>query len=111
LVDLLERLEALLSDVRDVMERQSSLQGLHFPAPSMTIFKYLKGCEVTLQPLSNTIKKLESSTSRVSPAVASLKSGIRSGLKAKEIAGFETRIEREINYLQAALGTNTTAIL
>jgi hypothetical protein len=48
LVDLLERLEALLSDVRDVMERQSSLQGLHLPAPSMTIFKCLKGCEETV---------------------------------------------------------------
>jgi hypothetical protein len=77
----------------------------------MTMFKCLKGCEETLQPLSDTVKKLGSSTSRVSPAVASLESGIKSGLKAKEIAGFETRIGREINYLQAALGTNITAIL
>jgi hypothetical protein len=111
LLDLLERLQALLQDVRDVMERQSSLQEQHFPAPSMTIFKCLQSCEKTLQPLCDLMETFESSKPQTSPAVARLKSGVKIGLKAKDIAGFEARIEREINYLHAALGINSHAIL
>jgi len=48
LAELLDRLNALLEDTRNVMEWQTSLQGQHFPAPSMTIFNCLKSCETSL---------------------------------------------------------------
>lgn len=111
LVELLERLGALLEDVRDVMERQSSLQGQHFPAPSMTIFKCLQSCEKTLQPLHNTVDKFNTSQPQVGSMMAKLKNEVKLGLKAKNIADFETRIDQEINYLHAALGMNSTSIL
>jgi hypothetical protein len=76
----------------------------------MTIFMYLQSCEKTLQPLNDLVEKMGSSTLRFGPAVASLKIGIKVGLKAKDIADFESRIERDINNLHATLGTHTTAI-
>ncbi|CAO2647786.1 Nn.00g087080.m01.CDS01 [Neocucurbitaria sp. VM-36] len=111
LVELLERLSALLEDVCAVLERQSSLQGQHFPAPSMTIFKCLQGCEKTLQPLQNIVEKFDNSQPHTASVIARFKNEVKLGLKAKDIAGFEMRIEQEINYLHAALGMNSTAIL
>ena len=111
LVELLERLGALLEDVRNLMERQSSLQGQHFPAPSMTVFKCLQSCEQTLQPLHNIVEKLDASQPQVHSMMAKLKHDVKLGLKAKDIAAFEMRIDQEINYLHAALGMNSTTIL
>jgi hypothetical protein len=111
LSELLGRLGALLEELRDVMERQSSLERHHFLAPSMTIFMGLQSCEKTLQPLSDIVEKLSPSTLRFDPAVTSLKSGFKASFKAKDIAEFEMRMERDITNLHATLGTNTTAIL
>jgi hypothetical protein len=111
LVDLLERLEALLKNVRDVMERQSSLQEMHFPAPSMTVFKCLQSCGETLKPLPEIAKRSQSSQQPDRPAVARLVGAVKLGFKAKNIADFEMRIDRDINYLHATLGTNINAIL
>lgn len=111
LADLLERLEGILQDVRDIMERQSSLQGQHFPTPSMTIFKCLKSCEKTLQALQDIVKKVAALYAQDRSAIARLKDDVKLEFKAKDIAAFETRIEREINYLYATMGSNSASIL
>ncbi|EMD60870.1 hypothetical protein GGP41_009818 [Bipolaris sorokiniana] len=111
LVDLLERLEALLEDVRALMERQTSLQSEHFPMPSMTIFKCLKSCEKTLEPLHAIVDKYTPAPSKVGTRMDKLKTGLRFSLKAKDVKDFETRIEREIGFLHASLGANCGAIL
>jgi hypothetical protein len=111
LVDLLERLEAMLEDVRKLMERQSSLQAHHFPMPSNTILRCLKSCEKTLQPLHAIIEKYAVPKPHGSTGVTRFKNGLRIGLKVKDIDGFETSIEREINFLHNTLGANSSAIL
>ncbi|KAH8732309.1 hypothetical protein GQ44DRAFT_177105 [Phaeosphaeriaceae sp. PMI808] len=111
LSELLDQLGALLGDVKDVMERQTSLQGHHFPAPSVTIFNCLKNCESSLQLLNGTVEKYKGAQSGNTSAIVRLKSDIEFGFKMKDIAGFEVRIERDINYLQTALATNSTSIL
>lgn len=111
LVDLLERLQALLEDVRALMERQISLEAQHFPTPSATIFRCLKSCEKTLEPLQAIIDEHMPSKSKASTSMNRLKSGLRIGFKTKDIQDFEMRIEREINFLHASLGANCGAIL
>ncbi|KAH9871944.1 hypothetical protein J1614_006203 [Plenodomus biglobosus] len=111
LIDLLERLEALLEDVRSLIERQTSLHAQHFPLPSNTINHCLRSCEKTLQPLHELVKSCSTPAAQESSGLARLKRDIKLGLKAKDIVGFETRVEHETGYLQAALGTNTTSIL
>jgi hypothetical protein len=111
LLDLLDRLGALLDDVRNTMERQTSLQGQHFPAPSMTIFNCLKSCEDSLACLHSIIEKYGRSQNGNVSAVAKFKDDIRLGFKKKDIGDFEVRIQREIDYLHTALGLNTTNIL
>ncbi|EUC50361.1 hypothetical protein COCMIDRAFT_1080 [Bipolaris oryzae ATCC 44560] len=111
LVDLLERLEALLKDVHNLMKRQTSLQAEHFPIPSMTIFKCLESCEKTLEPLHTIIDKYAPATSKGGTRMEKLKTGLRFSLKAKDVKDFETRIERETVFLHASLGANCGAIL
>ncbi|KAF2033585.1 hypothetical protein EK21DRAFT_58205 [Setomelanomma holmii] len=108
LAELLDRLRALLEDVRDVMERQTSLQAQHFPAPSMTIFNSLKSCEESLKDLEIGIDKYKSV---LCGAMKRLKEDIKFAFKSRDIEGFEARIQRDIEYLHAALGMNTTSIL
>jgi hypothetical protein len=111
LAELLDRLRALLEDVRDVMERQTALQGQHFPAPSNTIFSSLKSCEESLRVLDMAVEKYTRTQGGNISAVARLKQDVKFGFKTKDIAGFEARIQKEIEYLHAALGLNTTSIL
>lgn len=110
LVELLERLHALLEDVRDLLEMQSSLQGQHFPTPSMTITKCLEGCEKSLKPLQDTIEQYERSQAQRESPMVLVKGNIKFGLKVKDIAGFETRIQQDIQYLTSALVLNNTNI-
>jgi ABC-type multidrug transport system fused ATPase/permease subunit len=108
LAELLDRLSALLQDVRDVMERQTSLQ--HFPLPSNTIFACLKTCEKSLVLLQDVVKKHDTNHANDVSAVRRLKNDIRLGFKVKDIATFEVRIQRDVNDLHAALGVNLTSI-
>lgn len=107
---LLDRLSALLQDVRDVMERQTSLPGQHFPVPSMTTFNCLHGCKASLHTLQDVVEKYTTASGNVS-AMARLKDDIRVGFKTKDIAGFEAQMQRDINNLHAALEVNTTNVL
>ncbi|KAI0579379.1 Fungal specific transcription factor domain-containing protein [Pyrenophora tritici-repentis] len=109
LIDLLERLEGLLEDIRDLLERQSSM-GHYLPMPSMTIFRNLQSCEKTLQTLNELVEKLGTSMSLAGTASTRLKSGLKIGMKTKGIADMEVRIDREINYLHICLGANLSAI-
>jgi hypothetical protein len=111
LMALLDRLNALLEDVRDVMERQTSLQGQHFPAPSQMIFDALKSCEESLKSLQSLIEKCNRTLNGNASPVMKLKDNIKFSFKTKDIAEFEIRIQREIDYLQTALGLNSTKIL
>jgi hypothetical protein len=111
LVGLLEKLEMLLSDVRDIMDRQALLQGQHFPTPSATILHCLQSCEQTLQPLHDIIERSQLPKTPHHSAMAKLKNGIAFGFKTKDIATWEARIEREVNYLHTALGSNSNTLL
>jgi hypothetical protein len=111
LAALLDRLFALLENVRDVMERQTSLQGQHFPVPASMIFDALKSCEKSLEPLFAIVEKHKKSQTGSVPAVVKWKDEIKFGFKTKDIAEFASRIQREIDYLHAALTVNSTSIL
>jgi hypothetical protein len=108
---LLDRLNALLEDVHDVMERQTSLQGQHFPAPSQMIFDVLKSCEGSLEALQSVIVKYKRTSNGNTSTVKKLKDDIKFSFKAKDVAEFEVRMQREIDHLHAALGLNSTKIL
>jgi hypothetical protein len=107
LAELLTRLAALLQDVRDVMERQTSLH--YFPQPSNTIFACLKSCEESLGLLKDVVKRYDKGQSKTS-AFRKFQDDFKLVFKMKDIAIFETRIQREIDGLHAALGMNTTSI-
>ncbi|KAH4004438.1 hypothetical protein HBI56_178990 [Parastagonospora nodorum] len=111
LAALLDQLFALLDNVRDVMERQTSLQGQHFPVPASMIFEALKSCEKSLEPLFAIVEKHKKSLVGSVPAVVKWKDYIKFGFKTKDIAEFEGRIQSEIDYLHAALTVNSTSIL
>lgn len=111
LVGKLELLNALLENVQKVLEQQSSLSGTHFPAPSMAIFNCLQGCEDSIQPLVNIVKKLSLPQSQSGSSTARLKSEIKLGLKTKEIATLETRIQHDIDLLTNSLSINQSGIL
>jgi hypothetical protein len=55
LADLLGRLGALLQDICDVMEKQTSSPD--FPLPSSTILACLKSCEASLGVLEEVVEK------------------------------------------------------
>ena len=109
--DLLDRLCTVIEDVRDLMERQASLQGQHFPTPSSAISKCLQSCEKTIQPLCDLVERFKTSAPRTGSSFSKLKGDVKLSFRAKDIAEYETKIEREIGYLHATLGTNSTAIL
>ena len=111
LIDLLERLETLLSDTRNLMEQQSTLQAQHFPAPPTTIYKCLQSTEKTIQPLVDTVEKLQKSKAHAGSSMARFKNDLILGFKAKDIACLETRIEQEVSYLHAVLEMNSNAVL
>jgi len=111
MADLLDRLHALLENVRDVIKRQTSLQSQHFPAPSPMIFDALKSCENSLEPLVATVEKHKKSQVGSVSAVVKWKDDIKFAFETKDIAEFEVRIQRDIDYLHAALTVNSTSIL
>jgi hypothetical protein len=108
LSELLDCLSALLTDVHDVMERQTSLK--HCPLPPQTIFDCLKGCKGSLGLLEDIARKYERKQSGSASAMRKLKDDIRFGFKTQDITGIEARIQRDINGLDTALGTNATNI-
>jgi hypothetical protein len=111
LAELLDRLSALLEDVRDVMERQTMQQDQYFPSPSMSIFNSLKSCDASLQSLQKVVKKYTIAHGSNASALERLKEDIKFGFKMKDISDFEARIQRDIDYLHVALGLNNTSIL
>jgi hypothetical protein len=106
--ELLECLSALLADVRDVMERQTSLQ--HCPLPPQTIFDCLKSCQSSLGLLEEIARTYKRRRGGSALAIRNLKDDIRFGFKTQDITNIEARIQRDINGLNIALGTNTTNI-
>lgn len=111
LTGLLDRLHALLENFRDVIERQTSLQAQHFPAPAPMIFDALNSCQRSLEPLVAIVEKQKKSQAGNVSAVVKWKDDIKFGCKTKDIAEFEVRIQRDIDYLHAALTVNSTSIL
>lgn len=109
LADLLDRLNALLHDVRDALERQTSLR--HFPTPSNSLFVCLKSCETNLGLLDALIKKYGRSQIGRAAAITRLRDDIKFSFKTKDVTSFETRIQHDINELQTAFNTNTANIL
>ncbi|CAN9431128.1 unnamed protein product [Alternaria alternata] len=78
LVGKLELLNALLEDARKVLEQQSSLLGMYFPAPSTAIYKCLQDCEKSIEPLVDIVKKLSLPQSQSSSSTARLKNAVSS---------------------------------
>jgi hypothetical protein len=108
LAELLECLSALLCDVRNIMEQQISLQPC--PLPPQTIFNCLKSCESSLGLLQEIAKRYERRQGSQASAMRKLKDDIKFGFKIQDITSFEDRIQRDINNLNTALGTNETSI-
>jgi hypothetical protein len=108
LSDQLECLSALLTNVHDVVERQTSLQ--HCPLPSPTISDCLKSCQSSLGLLEEIANKYERKQGSGVSAMRKLKDDIRFGFKTQDITAIEARIQRDINGLNTALGTNMTHI-
>jgi hypothetical protein len=108
LSESLDCLSALLTNVRDVMERQTSLQ--HCPLPSQTISDCLKSCQSSLGLLEETAKKYERKQGGSASALKKLKDDIKFGFKTQDITAIEARIQSDINGLNTALGTNMTLI-
>jgi hypothetical protein len=71
LSESLDCLSALLTNVRDVMERQTSLQ--HCPLPSQTISDCLKSCQSSLGLLEETAKRYERKQGGSASALKKLK--------------------------------------
>ena len=111
LVGKLELLNALLEDAQKVLEQQSSLLDMHFPGPSMAIFKCLQDCEKSIEPLVEIVKKLSLPQSQSSSSTSRLKSEIKLGLRTKEITTLETRIQHDIDLLTTSLSVNQNSIL
>jgi hypothetical protein len=108
LAELLECLSALLIDVRDIMERQTSLQ--HCPLPAQTIFNCLKSCENSFDLMQEITTRYERRQGSHASTLRKLKDDIKFGFKIQDIIGLENRIQRDINNLNTALGTNATNI-
>lgn len=108
---LLNRLEVLLQDVRDVVGRQASLQSQHFPAPSMTMISCVKACEDSLAALQRLINKFATRKKSSASILAQMKNDMKFGLMIKDVTSFELRIQRDIDLLHTALSVNSTAIL
>lgn len=111
LADLLDRLKALLEDVRDVVERQALLHEQHFPAPSLTVHDCLKSCEDSLASLQCVLTRFKARSKSHASILIQIKDDVGFGLKTKEVAAIEVRIQREIDYLHTALSVNSTKVL
>ena len=108
LARLLGVLGALLDDVRQMLEYQSSCGVDSIPMPSLTIFDCLKGCEAQIEPLMQMVQDYERREKDADSKIARLRTNAKIGFKAKDIAGFEERIQQEVNRLNMALTINNT---
>ncbi|KAF1921101.1 hypothetical protein BDU57DRAFT_37577 [Ampelomyces quisqualis] len=111
LAALLDRLHALLETIRDMLERQTSLQAQDFPPPSPIILETLRSCKSSIEPLCLIVDEYSAGRQGKTLSLTRLKDDIRLGLKTKDIAGFEEKIRSEIEYLHTALSVNSTSIL
>ena len=107
----LELLKELLEDVRTMSEQQSLLQDLHFPAPSRVILRCLQSCQDSIQPLVDIVMKSITSQAQLSSATARIRSEVKLGLKSKQIAALETRIQQDVDALSASLALNSNFML
>lgn len=105
LIRILGQLRTLLEDVKDVFEHQASLQWL--PAIPAAVLGCLKECENCLLPLQKLISKYHGS---LKSSKLKTWAWVRLGLKAKDIMGYETRIQQAIVTLSAAMTVNCTRI-
>jgi hypothetical protein len=108
LTRVLDLLRALLDDVRQMMEYQTSRVGDAIPMPSMTIFDCLKGCEEQIEPLVQIVRDYEQRETDSASKLAKLRRNVKVGFRASDITGFEDRIQREVNRLNMALTLNNT---
>jgi hypothetical protein len=106
LVRLPDLLSTLLDDVRQIMEYQSSRSADAIPMPSMTIFDCLKGCERQIEPLAKMIREYGRYETNLDSRITKLRKNAKIGLKAKDIAGFEGRVQQDFNRLSTALTLN-----
>lgn len=106
--ELLDRLSCLLADVRNIMERQTSLQ--QCPPPLQTIFDCLKSCESGIDSLHAVASRYDIQQHGSNGTFRKLKSDVALALKTKDIANAEERMQRDINNLHAALDANAANI-
>lgn len=104
----LEVLKALLEDVRQMIEYQSSCGIDAMPMPSATIFDCLKGCERGIEPIVKLLSAYGQRAASSDSKTARLRRDMRLGLKTTDIAGFEDRIQQEVTRLNMALTINNT---
>lgn len=109
LTQSLEHLEALLEDVRQLIERQMSLQQT-LDSINRSLLVCLRSCEKSIDPLRTIIERYRHAQSQTRRFQAKLRSDISLGLKAKDILKLERAIDREIDRLSAALIINGTNI-
>ena len=109
MIESLEHLEALLEDVRQLIERQTSLQQASGPV-SRSLLICLKSCEKSIDPLRNLIERYHQSQSLDHGFPAKLRRDISIGLKTKDILELERAVDREIDRLSTALIVNGTNI-
>jgi hypothetical protein len=112
LVESLDRLRALLEDICQLMELQTSrsTSSPGIPMPSMTIFNCLKSCEHQLLPLQSIVDKYGNVQSRDRSKGGKLWDSVTMGFKTKDIQGFEAHIQQEMANLTTALIMNSTSI-
>jgi hypothetical protein len=77
----------------------------------MTIFACLKSCDGSLAALQSVIDKYQRAQDGTVSTVKRWRDDVRFGFRKNGIADFKIRIQREIEYLRAALGINTSSIL
>jgi signal transduction histidine kinase len=110
LVESLERLRAILNDICQLMELQTSRSSHGIPMPSMTIFNCLKSCEHQLRPLQSLVDRYGNNHSQDRSKSGKLWDSVTMGFKTKDILGFEARIQQEMTNLTTALIMNSTSI-
>jgi hypothetical protein len=108
LTGLLENLSVLLEQVRVLTEKQTSLQ--HYDLSCQTITGCLEQCEGSLTTLERLVARWDKRHTTSASGITKLGNDVRFALKAREITGFEDRIQRDIANLNAALGVNIANI-
>lgn len=108
LTGLLKNLGVLLEQVRMLTEKQTLLQ--HYDLSCQTITGCLQQCEGSLKALERLVDRLHKRRTTSASGITKLGNDVKFALKAREITGFEDRIQRDITNLNAALGINIANI-